>query len=559
MQKRIAAVLAHYDPDGGVHSTFEDTIAGFLAVAEQVVVVSTSNSDNSEASKALRDPRVSWIHRPNIGYDFYSYRVGFEALRDTASLDGVFFANSSFVVCSQDRFVSTLTSMQQLGLGGTLVGATESQHKQHHIQSYLFFVPQQMTASDWFLRWMGAVEPKDSKAEVISAYELGLSAEAKRQGIPLRAAFSPTGAERSAMWRSSARAKLRSNGILRALAHVASLRCFAANPTHFAAEGLAARHGIVKLELLRDNPHGLSLEWLPASCSESNAKKIEALLERAPKAGQRPGPSPLPSVRIIPISANSSLPADLAVVVHAYYVDPLPELRQHLLHFTEPFDLFVTTPHESDVPYIVEQLQGCAASLTIVLSENRGRDVGPFISLLRAGNLEQYRAVLKLHLKKSFYSAEGNAWRQSLLRELCGDAVTIRRCSQLLRQGDVGLIGPQQYFLTHDRFWGANLEQTRVLLAAAGAISNGQRPALAFFAGSMFWFSPAALSALCSIPESKLSFPAETGLQDGTLAHALERAFAMLARSRGFRVTSPALNGIDIHSVDCSRNTVPVL
>lgn len=556
MQERVAAVLAHYDPDGGVDPTFEDTVAGFLAVASHVVVVSTSSSEPSEA---LRDPRVSWIHRPNIGYDFYSYRVGFEALRDVREFHGIFFANSSFVVCSQEHFVSTLTSMQQLGRSGALVGATESQHKQHHVQSYLFFVPQQVATADWFPQWMSAVQPKDSKAEVISSYEFGLSAEANRRNIPLRAAFLTTKAERSVMWRSSVRAKLHTGGLLRAFAHVISLRCFAANPSHFAAQPLASRHGIAKLELLRDNPHRLDLAWLPASCSKDSLEKIQSLISRTTQVAQPSVLPPLPSLRIVPISGGSELKPDLAVVVHAYYADPLPELRQHLLHFTEPFDLFVTTPHESDVPYILEQLQGCAASLTIVLCENRGRDIGPFVSLLRTGKLGSYKGCLKLHLKKSLYSKEGDAWRRSLLRELCGDAAAVKGCAQLLRRGDVGLIGPQKYFLTDERFWGANLPQTHAILVAAGAAPEDPAPQLAFFAGSMFWFSPAALRALGTLPESTLAFPAESGLQDGTTAHALERAFAALTRAQGLRVTSRELGGADIHSADCSRNSVPVL
>lgn len=211
------------------------------------------------------------------------------------------------------------------------------------------------------------------------------------------------------------------------------------------------------------------------------------------------------------------------------------------------------------MPLILEQLQGCAANITVVISENRGRDVGPFVSLLRTGLLDPYSAVLKLHLKKSLYSAAGDTWRQSLFHELCGDAQTVNRCIRLLSQGEAGIIGPHQYFLTHERFWGANRTQARELLQAAGILKKEQAATLSFFAGSMFWFSPQALRALGRIPESCLAFPPESGLQDGTLAHALERVFTALAHGSGFRVTSLALDGIDIHSVDCSRHTVPVL
>ncbi len=557
MQPRVAAVLAHYDPDGRVDPSFCEVVSAFADVTQRVVIVSTSKIS---AQGPLRDPRVTIIERPNVGYDFYSYRVGLEALGDVSAMDAVFFANSSFLIVKPQAFKAALRQMLSEGTAGALVGATESLRHQRHLQSYLFLAPAAVLRSQWFRPWFGAVSPKDTKDEVIKEYELGLSAEAHRSGAGIAPLLRLSAREKRKMWLSSLRAKLRTHGILGAAKHLFSLRWLSGNPAHFAALPLAERLGLIKAELLRDNPHALDLSWLQAVAAPESLRQVEAFVERfSARLGASGSPAGLPRIRAVSFPASLLPQPSTAVVVHAYYVDPLPELRRHLLHFTEPFDLFVTTPNESDVPLILDSLRGCAANLTIAICENRGRDVGPFLSLLREGFLDRYQAVLKLHLKKSLYSEAGDAWRRSLFSELCGDASAINRAISLLHRGDIGLVGPHQYFLTNPRFWGSNRANVRGMLRAVGALPSGAEPDMAFFAGSMFWFSPRALVGLCRLPAELLDFPAETGLQDGTTAHAVERMFALLARHAGFKVTTAQLAGEDVFELNCSRNGVPVL
>jgi rhamnosyltransferase len=75
----------------------------------------------------------------------------------------------------------------------------------------------------------------------------------------------------------------------------------------------------------------------------------------------------------------------------------------------------------------------------------------------------------------------------------------------------------------------------------------------------MFWFAPPALRPLQTIAESELDFEPEAGLQDGTLAHALERLFCIMARKQGYRTTSLELNGAEIDGTATLENRVPVL
>lgn len=249
----------------------------------------------------------------------------------------------------------------------------------------------------------------------------------------------------------------------------------------------------------------------------------------------------------------------VAVVVHAFYADLLGDLERTLRHFTEPFDLYVTTPNRSDVPLIERTLSAVTPHIVIATSENRGRDIGPFLALYRTGAFAPYKAVLKLHLKKSLYSRKGDVWRNALYDQLCPDGATIQRAIQLLESGKVGIIGPHSFFLSHPKFWGANRALVRAIRKATGH-PNAESEKLGFFAGSMFWFAPDALRDVHELPEPLLSFEPEAGHQDGTLAHAFERSIADMAQHAGYSTTSLELNGEEIRErAELGGNTVPVM
>jgi lipopolysaccharide biosynthesis protein len=245
--------------------------------------------------------------------------------------------------------------------------------------------------------------------------------------------------------------------------------------------------------------------------------------------------------------------------LHLFYIELLDEIFDDLDNIVEPFDLYVTTPFEADVPQILAASDRRSHGVKVVLCRNKGRDVGPFLALYRTGCLDCYQAVLKLHSKKSRYSSKGDFWRRELFAPLCGNSMTVLQSLKLIREYGCGMVGPTNYFLTDEKFWGANRKRLGSILAACGLDSKSEQPELAFFAGTMFWFAPNALSAIHRAHAEAVAFEAENGEQDGTLAHAWERAFCLLVREAGFGVSSVMLAGHNIFSVDSSRNQVPVL
>lgn len=555
------AVVAHYDPDGKFDPTFQVLLKCLGRVCERLVVVTTSHLSPSEG---VLNPAIQVIERPNIGYDFYSYRVGIETVIEQGGAERLFLVNSSFLVIDAERFISALEAMQCDLITHPVVGCVESLQWQRHLQSYLMLFRADVLQSSWFMRWIRTIQPRNSKLETIIAGEFGLSNALADNGIATRALLQLSWREKLQAINAWVGFQGRGGALafLRGLRHATGF-----NPAHFAAQPLVERCGIVKTELLRDNPCGISLDWYEQKFASIPGPEARAFVQASRKHYQSSGQgltvlggedSPLPSFRFVSSGPLARPGARIAVVLHLFYPELIDEIRGFLRHILEPFDLFVTTPHEGALPAIFNGFGGLAQTVAVAVSENRGRDIGPFMSLHREGYFNPYSAVLKVHGKRSKYSEEGDFWRRRLFTELCGTSAIVDKTLKLLREDDAGVVGPHDDYLTSERYWGANRETVSRLLKAAG-VAKSEQPELGFFAGSMFWFRPAALAPLHTIPLSYLVFEPEAGKQDGTLAHAIERVFSTVARSAGYTCKTIRSVECDIRDLVELQNSVPVL
>ena len=109
----------------------------------------------------------------------------------------------------------------------------------------------------------------------------------------------------------------------------------------------------------------------------------------------------------------------VAAIVHAYYPELLPEIRDLLAGYTGVLKLFVTTTPDK-VAAVGAALEGFADPFKLLAFENRGRDVRPFLHLLPEVFAEQHDFILKLHTENGIISAmaiygEENSWRAWLI------------------------------------------------------------------------------------------------------------------------------------------------
>ncbi len=562
----IAAIVAHYTVESFWDENFLEILRALEKNFDKILVVTTAEKIPDIGPHF---PKVTLIRRPNIGYDFYSYRVGMSLLLSESDIDGIFLLNSSIFLLNTNLFQNLLKKMCATESTAGARGLTASNQIGWHLQSYLLYFDIRILPLEWLRRQFELIEPVNSKFEVVLKYEIGLGHALRAANITTESIYQPTIVQTvrgalSYMWslaRSQGLSVWFRPSFWRAWRDV--------NWTHFGAEVLAREYGLVKVEFFRNNPHQLPQKAVWNYCDQKLRSGIERSINRS-RHFYATGSNGLAELQnhgdpleIILQSIESlrhrRINSKIAVIVHLYYYELFEEIISDLKNIIEPFDLYITTPFEADIPLILEEANRRTQSVMILLCRNKGRDVGPFLALYRTGRLDHYDAVLKLHTKKSRYSDQGDYWRRELYKPLCGDSLTILRTLRLIRERRCGLVGPQHYFLTDQKFWGANRARLGMILQSCNAQHMGEEPELAFFAGTMFWFAPKAIAALHAAEGKAVEFEMENGMQDGTLAHAWERAFCLLVRVAGFQVSSTSLDGKDIFTYDSSSNKVPVL
>ncbi|MEZ0328621.1 MAG: rhamnan synthesis F family protein [Dissulfuribacterales bacterium] len=231
---------------------------------------------------------------------------------------------------------------------------------------------------------------------------------------------------------------------------------------------------------------------------------------------------------------QSSYPPGIAVVLHLFYEDLWPEIRTYLQNIPFPFDLFITFPLEK-ASKLEPLIRNDYPDARLRPLENRGRDILPFLTILPELIQKNYTCVCKIHTKKSHEAVNGPAWRKDILNSLLGNRAIIEdivKCFQAY--SELGILGPKMHCISCSIYPDANI--TRLLDIAERLCPGASQRDWNFFAGSMFWFRPAAMLPLLKLGIKLTDFEKEAGQKEGTLAHTIERLFPLSAEAAGLSV-----------------------
>jgi len=230
-----------------------------------------------------------------------------------------------------------------------------------------------------------------------------------------------------------------------------------------------------------------------------------------------------------------------AVILHLYYPELWDEIAKYLKTLGPRFSLFVTIPHEVGVSD--QDILDRFPSAQILRCENRGRDIAPFLQVLKAISPLGFKYVCKIHTKRSRHRVDGVKWRQDLLEKLLGSPAVVAEAKAAFdRDPRLGLLAPKDHVIPSSFYWGSNKANVEVLALRSGLRFDDT--AFSFAAGSMFWFRPEAFEPLVALDLSVDDFAPEQGQVDGTLAHAMERFFGMLVAQTGYRLAQISTDGI---------------
>ena len=178
-----AVVFAHYDKD----SIIDDYVIYYLKelkkIAATIVFVSCCNLSDKEIEKlnGIASHVIAQIHDE---YDFGSYKRGFLYLQDKLDeFDELIFANDSCYgpLYPLEKVFSKMGNEHCDFWGITKNNFGYKKNLKHffvkrpHIQSYFIVFNKNVFTQDFFSNFIKSVKHQDTKKQIISSYEIGLT------------------------------------------------------------------------------------------------------------------------------------------------------------------------------------------------------------------------------------------------------------------------------------------------------------------------------------------------------------------------------------------------
>lgn len=238
---------------------------------------------------------------------------------------------------------------------------------------------------------------------------------------------------------------------------------------------------------------------------------------------------------------------EVAVFIHAFYAEMMPEFWELIQRLPCRFHLFVTTATEDNAALIEEFLQEHGLSpeaFTVrVVEQNRGRDMSSLFITWRDIVLDgKYEVALRLHSKRTPQVARqvGESFKDHLFENLVKTPGYVANVlDRLEAEPDIGLVIPPVIhvgFGTLGHAW-YNNKPTLAALAKQMYIDvplDDFTPVTAY--GTMYWFRTDALRKMFRWEWKWDDYNAEPHHIDGGLAHVQERLIGYCVQDAGYRV-----------------------
>lgn len=231
----------------------------------------------------------------------------------------------------------------------------------------------------------------------------------------------------------------------------------------------------------------------------------------------------------------------VAVQLHLFYPELLPEVIGYLNRIPIHFDLLISSDSEEKLESIAGVLGECNARhvFTDVLT-NIGRDAYPFLYQMKKYGRD-YDLICHIHTKKSNHQVSndfGDRWRQYLLDNLFGlegEDYVSNVLGVFSQYPEVGMVFPETYRPLKDWIeWGANQSKVEEIMHRLCDGYPEMPDSPEFPAGNMFWARCDSIMDLVDLDWSVEDFDVESGQVDGTTAHALERAWTFAIQLSGY-------------------------
>jgi Rhamnan synthesis protein F len=239
----------------------------------------------------------------------------------------------------------------------------------------------------------------------------------------------------------------------------------------------------------------------------------------------------------------------IAIFIHAYYANMMPEFWVLIQKVPCEVDLFITTSSPEDKAHIeaflADQSWPADRADVRVVEVNRGRDMSSlFISFRDVIMAERYDVALRLHSKRTPQVSRqvGESFKDHLFENLADTPDYVRNLLDMMEaEPDIGLVIPPVIhigFGTLGHSWFNNRKPLKDLAYKMGlkVPLDDHMPVTAY--GTMYWFRTEALRAMFEWNWKWEDYNPEPNHIDGGLAHVQERLIGYVVQDKGYRTVS---------------------
>ncbi len=253
-QNQKYLIFAHYHSNGLLRKDIINFLKDSKKIFTKIIFVSTK-IHQKELHKIPEKIKV--IKRKNIGYDFYSYKVGFDYLIDKFKKKfedkDLYFANSSVLFIEPKKILNSIKKVTIKK--NEFWGVSRSRELTDHIQSYFFFFSSNLFKNKNIYNWWKSIKPLNVHYKIILKYELGLSKLMIRNNIKLNSIYVKN-------------INLKTTNILKKIPQrfneifLKTPKYYKKDPTHYFWNDFYKLFGIVKIRLVKDNDEKYDLKKL---------------------------------------------------------------------------------------------------------------------------------------------------------------------------------------------------------------------------------------------------------------------------------------------------------
>lgn len=521
------AIYVYWSRNKTLEANTLSYVQELINVSELILFVSNSKIDSKDVTK-LTNLGATFLQRDNTGFDFWGWKEGISRFKDNIKkAKNLILCNSSCFLAFNSLDSLLLKMNSEADLWG--ISSFEDKHTPFHLQSY-FLLFKRSILQDWdgFISFWDNLPQMPGWKEAVELGELRLTNFFLDKGFRCKAITTPT-----------------------------SLPSKDVNPSfYFPVPLFKAGSPLLKKKIFTEDYH----HYLFASCGEAPREAMNYVRENGGHYNEilsdlisSSTPTKLNQTLQLNfiVGGNSSyeelhFKSEVAVICFVFYDDMVQYISNILARFNGVADVYIVSTKKELLDSYKERLTNKLPTARYRLQTNRGRNEAAYFITCK-DVLQNYQLFCGLHDKKTSHAKpalQGIDFMRHCEQNLCPSSSSIIEIIQLFKKNPLlGLLVPPLPFFGNFissvyNPLGRNMNSMRLLnkkFFEGRLFPSGNPDVFSAPFGGMFWARSAALAPLYSSNLSFEDFPKEPiKNNDGTILHALERCYPMVARYSGF-------------------------